>query len=906
MTKQKCTFEEVENRNKQLENEIIKLKNRLQLIEKEEDLKYDTILDTLSEGIALNEAVYNENEEIIDSKIVEVNSAFYKLTGFSKENTIGNYATQLYGMQREQIREFWIKNKSTNQVIYTEMYFPQADKYLFISTSPIKNNRFVTAFFDITERKKNENELKTSKEFLDLIFNISPNIAVITRFRDGCIVKINERFSAVSEYKKEEVIGKTSIELNLYENIENRQKVIKELEISGYSENNEILFRKKSGAIFPGIMSSQVVTINNEQHIYSQILDITDRKKAEELLNKSVEHIKMLIELAPDAFFQGDLNGNFIAINNKAVELTGYTKDELLKMNMRSLFSENVMNQKPLRYDLLNEGKTVKTERELLRKDGTKVYVEMSSKSMPDGSYKSFIRDITDRIIAEQKIRESENKFRKIYEEGPLGMALVGKDYKFSMVNNTFSEMMGYSEEELKSMTFKELTHPDFIENDIQNINKLIKGEISKYKTEKKYIRKDKKEIWGSVTLTSNFVEAENEHYLVVMLEDITERKQFEQELITAKERAEENNKLKTAFLQNISHEIRTPMNAINGFSKLLNQNDLPLEKRRKYLDIIQNSSNQLLSIVSNILTISSLETNQEKINNSKININTLVAELKTIFKQQFSDKNISFVCTATLPDNEVEVSADKTKLIQILTNLISNAIKFTSNGEITFGYQRKGDFLEFFVKDSGIGIPKEKQQLIFERFRQADISISEIYGGTGLGLSISKGFVELMGGEIWVESEPNKGASFYFTIPYNKATEQEIISNKVTFDNANELFGTILIAEDEEFNFLYIEQLLSNKVNKLIRAVNGKEAVELCKAHPDISLVLMDIKLPLMAGDVAAKIIKNFRPNLPILAQSAYALNQEIEQYRNVFDDYLTKPIEEEELISKLKKFLK
>ncbi|NMC98560.1 MAG: response regulator, partial [Bacteroidales bacterium] len=307
-----------------------------------------------------------------------------------------------------------------------------------------------------------------------------------------------------------------------------------------------------------------------------------------------------------------------------------------------------------------------------------------------------------------------------------------------------------------------------------------------------------------------------------------------------------------------------------------------------------------------NILTISSLETNQEKINNSKININTLVAELKTIFKQQFSDKNISFVCTATLPDNEVEIYSDKTKLIQILTNLISNAIKFTSNGEIAFGYQRKGDFLEFFVKDSGIGIPKEKQQLIFERFRQADISISEIYGGTGLGLSISKGFVELMGGKIWVESEPNKGASFYFTIPYIKATEQEIITNKETFDNTNELFGTILIAEDEEFNFLYIEQLLSNKVNKLIRAVNGKEAVELCKAHPDISLVLMDIKLPLMAGDVAAKIIKNFRPNLPILAQSAYALNQEIEQYRNVFDDYLTKPLEEEELISKLKKFLK
>jgi len=209
---------------------------------------------------------------------------------------------------------------------------------------------------------------------------------------------------------------------------------------------------------------------------------------------------------------------------------------------------------------------------------------------------------------------------------------------------------------------------------------------------------------------------------------------------------------------------------------------------------------------------------------------------------------------------------------------------------------------LQFYVKDSGIGIKPELHEKIFERFRQADKSIQANYGGTGLGLSISKGFVELLGGKIWVESEPTKGATFYFTIPYNPVN---IVSeNNLTVKQLNNK-PTVLVAEDEEYNFLLIEELLCNLDLKLIHAKDGKETVDICKANPNIDLILMDIKMPIISGDTAAKLIKEFCPDLPIIAQSGYALENDIEKYNEIFDDYITKPINEKELKEKVMKYI-
>jgi len=397
------------------------------------------------------------------------------------------------------------------------------------------------------------------------------------------------------------------------------------------------------------------------------------------------------------------------------------------------------------------------------------------------------------------------------------------------------------------------------------------------------------------VELNEYHLKLKNEEYETIN----EELRQANDELIVSKNKAEESERLKTAFLQNMSHEIRTPMNAIIGFSDFLSKRELSETKRNSFISIIQNSSQQLLSIVTNVLTISSLETKQERINVAEVCVNDIVVDLLTIFREQSKSKNLLLYAKQPLSNNQSLVYTDKTKLTQILTNLLTNALKFTHNGSIEFGYELKKEFLEFYVKDSGIGIPKDLTHIIFERFRQADNLIHQNYGGTGLGLSISKGFVELLGGHIWVESEINKGSTFYFSIPYDPVETANQASSPL---KQNENFRTILVAEDLEYNFLFIEELLIEMDYKLIHAKNGEETVDICKTNPAISLVLMDIKMPIMDGYTAAKIIKESHPSLPIIAQSAYAMEQEKEKYQGcAFDDYITKPIDGDELKKKI-----
>jgi signal transduction histidine kinase len=248
---------------------------------------------------------------------------------------------------------------------------------------------------------------------------------------------------------------------------------------------------------------------------------------------------------------------------------------------------------------------------------------------------------------------------------------------------------------------------------------------------------------------------------------DITNHKRSEAELIAAKERAEESDRLKTAFLHNVSHEIRTPMNAIIGFSTLLNGPSLTEADRVQYIDIIFQSGSQLLSIINDIVDIANVESGQAKVNLSQFNLNALLKSLNEQFSINGKQNNVTLTLKTQLKDEESVIITDNTKLVQIISNLINNAVKFSGNGQVEFGYSLKNDELEFFVKDTGIGILPEYHSRIFERFYQVDCAVSRQYSGTGLGLSICKGYVELLGGEIKVESDPGKGTLFTFTIPY-------------------------------------------------------------------------------------------------------------------------------------------
>jgi signal transduction histidine kinase len=273
------------------------------------------------------------------------------------------------------------------------------------------------------------------------------------------------------------------------------------------------------------------------------------------------------------------------------------------------------------------------------------------------------------------------------------------------------------------------------------------------------------------VLLSTSIIKDENKNpiALIGVAIDITELKKNAEELIAAKEKAEENDRLKTAFLHNISHEVRTPMNSIVGFSDLLADPDTLPEERKHYTEIIIQNSNQLLSIINDIVNIATIEAGQERAIINPVNINSICNLVYEQFLHKAKNKNIILVFNNYLPSVESDVMTDGTKLTQILTNLINNALKFTENGYIELGYSVEGDNLKFFVKDTGIGIPPEKHEEIFKRFSQLNLAKNYQYGGSGLGLSISKAYVELLGGKIWIHSSPGKGSTFYFTIPYTK-----------------------------------------------------------------------------------------------------------------------------------------
>jgi len=389
----------------------------------------------------------------------------------------------------------------------------------------------------------------------------------------------------------------------------------------------------------------------------------------------------------------------------------------------------------------------------------------------------------------------------------------------------------------------------------------------------------------------------------------IVERQEHQQQLIAAKEKAEESDRLKTAFLANMSHEIRTPMNAIIGFAEMLNRPNLSDERRKYYTEIISENSNQLLAIVNDILDISRIETGQIEIREDVFNVNDMLLELYVMFKSKAAQKNISVYTHKEMPDHQVVIQSDEFKLRQILNNLIVNALKFTHKGSIKFGYTKVNEELHFFVEDTGIGIYDDMLDKIFERFRQADSDITRRYGGTGLGLSISKGYVELLGGKIWVESKPDVGTKFSFSLPYQpykKLSEKTDRLRKTEDIKPDFDLPTILIAEDELMNYIYLEELLEDYNINLIHAQNGKQAVEMCHQHPEIQLILMDIRMPELNGYDATKQIKAFRPTLPIIAQSAFAMLNDHQKAKEAgCDDYITKPIDEIELLELLQKYV-
>ena len=390
-------------------------------------------------------------------------------------------------------------------------------------------------------------------------------------------------------------------------------------------------------------------------------------------------------------------------------------------------------------------------------------------------------------------------------------------------------------------------------------------------------------------------------------------RQHMETELRKAKKKAEESDKLKSAFLANMSHEVRTPMNGIMGLAHLLANPEVEGETKQEYVNLILSSGNVLISLLDDIMDVSRIEANQVVASKENFKLNELIKELHGFFSTELEvmGKKVLELCyKLALDDASSIINTDRVKLRQILVNLLSNALKFTDTGRIEFGYQLQPDqALLFYVSDTGIGISPEKQKRIFERFVQADNSLSRHFGGSGLGLSICKGFVDLLGGKIWVDSSTNRGAKFYFTIPdvnQSGTTVDKPAGQKLKASDRNWEDKTILIVEDDHINYQLLEVVLKRTGVNLLHAVTGMDAVRFCEDQQHIDLVLMDVQLPEMNGFEAIKLIKQSHPEIPIIVQTANSMNEEKHRADEAgCQGFMTKPISLNKFMSEVDKFM-
>lgn len=497
----------------------------------------------------------------------------------------------------------------------------------------------------------------------------------------------------------------------------------------------------------------------------------------------------------------------------------------------------------------------------------------------------------------------SEERYRLVLENSIDAILLTSPDGSIQSANRAACDMFQRSEDEIckvgrDGLVFKDDPRlPVLIEerNRIGN----TKGEIL-------MVRKD-----GTifpVELSTSIFTDQNEHLRSSMIiRDITERKITEEQLIIAKEKAEESDRLKTAFLQNMSHEIRTPMNAIMGFSDLISKQAENNSKLEKYSRIINQRCEDLLTIINDILEISKIESGKLPLYQESFAIADLFEELEDFYTGQnlkIKKDQLSFVVKYPAHTEPLILYSDKFKLKQIFLNLISNAHKFTESGTIECGYKLdKNDQVVFYVSDTGIGIPEDKHQFIFERFAQVE---SVKYGGTGLGLPIVKGLLNVLGGDIWLESTPGKGSTFYFNInighnPLVAKKTPEIIAPDLK-DYSNK---TIMVVEDDRFNSDLINEIISTTGIKPVFFLTGEKAIiNVTEVNPD--LILMDIGLPDMSGYDAIKTILRIRPQTKIIAQTAYAGGDDKEKaIRFGCIDYISKPFKSKSLLNIIKKHI-
>jgi hypothetical protein len=623
-------------------------------------------------------------------------------------------------------------------------------------------------------------------------------------------------------------------------------------------------------------------TNGSPNRLLGSVTDISKCKKAEEDIKKERKILRSIIDNLPVAIYVMDIKGRKILANKTDCGIIGAIEEsEVLGKTDLELFPGKIgkRGHKDNMNVIKNKIPVVNREEAFLDKNGKQKWLLTSKIPLfnDDNQILGLLGigiDITEQKSLQQKITESETFYRTLVDISPDAIFVNDLEAKFTFISKIFYRIFEIPDNvNLIGESIFNWVAPESLDKVIEIYNEDMAGKRPPQLREYKCIKFDRSEFWGEFS-SSPLLNPSGIHIgFMVVCRDISDRKKIEADLISAKNKAEENDKLKTAFLHNISHEIRTPLNAIVGFSSLLDDLNLSRAQQKSFIEIINKSSDHLLEIINDIIETSNIEAGVVKVNEYDLYLNDLIEKLYIQFNLYAERKNIQLERSFGIRDERFIIRTDKTKLFQILSNLISNSIKFTDSGTIKFGYIVEENNLHFYVSDTGKGIPENEFQKIFDRFYQVEHTLNRLYEGTGLGLSICKAYVELLGGQIWLSSKVGEGTTFNFSIPFNSVYTSLKSNNNFNTKEQNTVAKnkTILIAEDDENNFKLLCENLKSLGYSIIRAKDGFEAIEIVKSEPKIDLILMDIKMPVLDGFEATRRIKDIHPDLPVIALTAH-----------------------------------
>ncbi len=653
---------------------------------------------------------------------------------------------------------------------------------------------------------------------------------------------------------------------------------------------------------------------------------LSGRKREPREMHFGLEEYKCLFESTQDALVVYVPSEKKILLCNRAfLDLFGFvSKEEIRKRSIDELSAvrqpdgrlSSILNEKLIKHVLK---KKYLEGRWLCRKSNGDHFLSGIFLSRIDIKGQPMIlvnlKDITEESKTEAELRD--RMFSLDVAVNGTGIGLWDWDIEEDtlVINDSWFHMLGYQREDFEDRydsfgyrIFTDNVHPDDMEKVQRELKKHYSGEIEYYRVEIRM--KTAAGEWKWILASGKLCEwnGKKPKRMVGVHTDIDYRIKMEEQLKEAMNKARESDKLKSAFLANMSHEIRTPMNAIIGFLDLMEFGGTTELQRKEYNSIIKSSARQLLDIVNDIVDMSKIEAGQIDIFESALDIRNMFGELAAQFKSSLND-GVKIAIQPAPEGVEESIMTDQSKLRQILTNLLSNAVKYTVHGEISLGYLLLDGMLQFYISDTGEGIDPDNHELIFERFRQVEPHPSHRKGGTGLGLSICKAYVEKLGGRIWLESGRGQGSTFYFTIPYKPVVvvyEKKENTEPEEKGKTSQNRGIILIVEDELYNFLFAEHVLTSSGFRVIHSETGTKAIDHVRSNPEIRLVLMDIRLPDINGYEATREIKRINPELPVVALTALALSGDRESALDAgCNDYLKKPITKDKLMETVMYFL-